>query len=219
MRTILLVTALFLVTLNANAQHISSPDSSEKRTFIGAELSTTGYYVIGKPKYMFKMGVMPYLTVHYGYQLSKRASIQAGIGYGANMGTIYSSRYASADSVYDVTGTQDIKALVMPVTLRFTPFNPQKRLQLYMHATLAPVIGHIKASSSESFDGNTKEVYNENYNSLNVVATAGLSADYKISNRYTGFINSTLFYQNLHKRGRVHQSQPFYFGIGVNYNL
>lgn len=153
MKTNLIFLCLLLIAYASNAQHATWSDSTEKRPFIGAELSTTGYYVIGKPKYEVMMGVMPYLTAHYGYQLSKRTIIQAGIGYGANEGTVYSSRYVSADSVYDVRSTQDIKALVIPVTLRYTPFNTKKRLQLYMHATLAPVIGHIKASSTENLDG------------------------------------------------------------------
>ena len=64
-----------LFSITAKAQQLPSPDSTEKRTFVGVGLSTTGYQVMGKTKFDFIGGVTPFLNVYYGYKVSKRATI------------------------------------------------------------------------------------------------------------------------------------------------
>lgn len=197
----------------------SESETAASKSFIGAGLSTTGYYLIGKPKYEYITGVTPYLTIHYGYTLSKRATLQIGLGYGANESTLSTTRYVSADEIYEVQKTQNIKAAVVPITLKFTPFSPHRKLQLYANATVAPTVGYIKASASESMEGNTMELYNEETSAFNVVATGGLTLNYKMTSRLDGFVDGMLFYKNLHSRGTLHNQKPMSVGIGLNYKL
>ncbi|WP_299984109.1 hypothetical protein [uncultured Pontibacter sp.] len=197
----------------------SEGETSASKSFIGVGLSTTGYYLIGKPKYEYIAGVTPFLTIHYGYTLSRRATLQAGVGYGANASTLSTTRYVSADEIYEVQKTQNMKALVVPVTLKFTPFNPHRKLQLYANATLAPTFGRIKASATESIEGNSSELYNEETSAFNVVATGGLTLNYKMSSRLDGFVDGMIFYKNLHTRGTLHNQRPMSVGIGLNYKL
>ncbi|WP_299758852.1 hypothetical protein [uncultured Pontibacter sp.] len=113
MKTLLLSIVFSLSALAAVAQQAPNPDSNSTKgkTFVGASISTTGYYVAGKAKYKVMAGVMPYLNIHYGYRLSKRATIQAGLGYGANEVTSYGTRFVLADSShYETRQTQNIRA-------------------------------------------------------------------------------------------------------------
>ncbi|WP_299758853.1 hypothetical protein [uncultured Pontibacter sp.] len=103
--------------------------------------------------------------------------------------------------------------------MKFNPFNPYKRLQVYANATLAPVIGHIKATGTESLEGETSEIYNEEHASVNVVATAGLTANYKMSECLDIFADGMFLYRSLHNRGALLHHKPMSVGVGLNYNL
>jgi opacity protein-like surface antigen len=218
MKTILLITALFLATLNANAQNQTSSDSTAGRSFIGASISTVSYPVMGKPEYGFTGVVNPYLNLYYGYKLSKRATIQLGLGYGYNeVKWVTLSRVVSRDSIYSGEYYQKINALVLPVTFKFTPFNPNKRLQLYANASIAPVLGHIEARATESYRGEMTEVlYDEKTTSLTLVANAGLTLNYKLSQRLDGYVDGSLWSNNLSSRRNY---KGVSVGIGVNYRL
>ncbi|MCX2740482.1 hypothetical protein [Pontibacter anaerobius] len=68
MKTNFLTLLLLLSSFAAVAQQAPASDtnSTEGKSFIGASVSTTGYYVAGKAKYKVMAGVMPYLNIHYG---------------------------------------------------------------------------------------------------------------------------------------------------------
>ncbi|WP_033316636.1 outer membrane beta-barrel protein [Pontibacter roseus] len=217
-KSLALFTLFFALTLPVLGQH-SIVESPESKSFIGIGVSTTGYYLPGKPKYEYMAGVTPFLTIHYGYSLSKRATIQAGLGYGANESSHYTTRYVSADEIYEVHAIQNLRAVVVPVTLKFTPLNPHRKLQLYANATLAPTVGRIKASATESIEGSSLELYNEETSAFNMVATGGLTLNYKMTSRLEGFVDGMLFYKNLHSRGTLHNQKPMSVGIGLNYRL
>ncbi len=154
MKAFFSILLLIFISFAANARQLSSTDSTENKIFIGAGLSSTVYEVMGKPKYLLVNGVIPVVNVHFGYRISKRSTIQVGLGYGINeLKGSYLSRYVSADSIYDGVHEQNTQAVVVPITLKLTPFAPYKRLQLYANASIVPVLGHIKARASESLYG------------------------------------------------------------------
>lgn len=220
MKSLIITLTISLISFAANAQQTSLPDSTEKRTFIGIGLSSTAYQVMGKPKYRIVTGVIPFATLHYGYKLSKRATIQAGIGYGGNESVGYSLRYISPDSVYDEKYTQIVRALVLPITFKFTPFDIRKRLQLYGNASITPVIGHVKAKAEETFEGSTNILYDEKMPSVTVIATAGLTLNYKLSKRIDIYADGNLLYHNFRfKRANRRWLDDASAGIGINYRL
>ena len=198
-------------------------DSTESKFFVGVGLSTTGYQVMGKPKYLVVRGIAPIVNVYFGYQLSKRSTLQVGLGYGMNeTSNWYNNRYVSGDSVVDnyEEHSQNIKAVVVPVTFKFTPFNPDKRLQLYANASMVPVLGHIKARASEDVDGSTTLIYDEKMYSVSMIATAGLTLNYRFSKRLDAYIDGILFYKNF----QFDRPNPNFLdyasaGIGLNYRL
>jgi len=220
-KTLFALLFLFVLSFTAVAQQSPSPDSTESRFFVGIGLNITHYPIMGNlVKYKYFGGIKPFVNINYGYRLSKRATIQLGIGYGANEINGSYGRYVSADTTYEVADYQHIRGIVLPVTLKLTPFNPNRRLQLYANASLAPIFGHIKAKATESFEGNTTVVYDEQSPTFDIVATAGLTLNYKISKRLDGYVDGILFYKNLNfqrpaRRFYEHKS----VGIGINYNL
>ncbi|WP_242921480.1 hypothetical protein [Pontibacter liquoris] len=206
------------------AQHVPELDSAESKFFVGIVVSNTSYPIMGEHKYEFFGSITPFVNINYGYKLTKRATIQLGIGYGGNEmkgGTM--SRYISPDSVYDKESYQQIRAIVLPVTFKFTPFNPYKRLQLYANASVAPVFGHIKARATENYKGEVSTVlYDEQSMTFDLVATAGLTLNYKISKSLTGYVDAILLYKNFDFQrppapGRYLENKSAV--IGLNYNL
>lgn len=201
---------LFL-SLTATAQRSPSPDSTESRYFVGMSLSSTSYPIMGDRKYESFGGILPIANVYYGYKLSKRSTVQLGIGYGANELEAFSStkhRY------------HRIRGIALPLTFKYTPFNPHRRLQLYVNASIAPVFGHIKAKATEEIDGVPTLLYDEQSPTFDLVATAGFTLNYSISKRLDLYADVILLYKNFYyNRPAWNYYQGKSAGVGVNYRL
>ncbi|WP_162056173.1 outer membrane beta-barrel protein [Pontibacter pamirensis] len=212
-----------VVSVQAQQQGASEPPSKVKReTFVGVGISVVPYEAVGNPKYRDMHGLgLPFITLHYGYRLSKRTSIQVGLGYGFNeMSMGGTSRYIKADSIYMKQSQQSISAVIAPIRLNYTPFNPNRRLQLSGHVSIAPVYRHIQARSTESLNGGSEpiELYNDNSSSFTVVATAGLALSYRLSNRLSVYGEGTLSYFNFESQN-ARTLKNGSKGIGINYRL
>ena len=130
------------------------------------------------------------------------------------------SRFISPDSIYDKESYQLLRAIVFPVTLKFTPFNPNKRLQIFANASIAPVFGHIKAKATENYKGEISTVlYDEETTSLTLISTAGLTLNYRLSKRLDGYIDGLLWYKNLNFQRPDPYYKPKSVGVGLNYRL
>lgn len=220
MKTLLASLLLLLCSLTATAQSSLAPDTTESRFFVGLSLSSNHYPIMGDRKYKSFGGIMPIANVYYGYRLSKRATVQIGIGYGANeIGGGY-NEFISADSAYDVYTTKRIRGIPVPTTFKFTPFNPHKRLQLYAHASIAPIFGHIKARATRELDGAETVLYDEQSMTFDLIATGGLTLNYRLSKRLDLYADATLLYKNFYfSRPAWNYYEGKSAGIGINYNL
>lgn len=93
-------------------------------------------------------------------------------------------------------------------------------MQLYANASLVPVLGHIKARATESLNGSSNVLYDEEMYSLNVIATGGLTLSYKFSDRLDAYIDAVLLYKNFNfdrPNRRFYENKSV--GIGINYSL
>ncbi|MHA6248680.1 outer membrane beta-barrel protein [Pontibacter sp. CAU 1760] len=216
----LLSLLLLLCSLTATAQSSPAPDSTESRYFVGLSLSSNSYPVMGDRKYKTFGSIIPIANVYYGYRLSKRATVQVGIGYGVNGGSGYGIDYISADSVYHTYDYQRLRGIAVPITFKFTPFNPHKRLQLYAHASIAPIFGHIKARATRELDGAETVLYDEQSMTFDLIATGGLTLNYRLSKRLDLYADATLLYKNFYfSRPAWNYYEGKSAGIGINYNL
>jgi hypothetical protein len=194
-------------------------DSTYVMAYFGANINTTGYPIKGDSKYRYFSGITPIINLHYGYKLSKRSTIQVGIGYGANKINGASIRYVSADSVYEEYTSQHVKGIVTPLTFKFNPFSTYNRLQVLVNASLVPIFGHIKAKATESLDGDIEVLYNEESKTFDLVATAGLTVNYKLNNRLDIYLDGLLAYKHFQFQRPDRYYKPRSVGIGINFNL
>lgn len=60
-------------------------EAAGNSSFLEVRVSAMPYEAVGKPKYYRMQGLgLPFISLHYGYRLSERATVQAGLGYGFN---------------------------------------------------------------------------------------------------------------------------------------
>lgn len=211
---------LLLSSFAVMAQETPALDSTVSKSFIGASVSSASFSVMGKPKYESIGNIVPIANLYYGYRLSKRATIQLGFGYGANTLNSASLRYVNQDTIYTVVKSQEVRGVILPLTLKFTPFNPYRRLQVYINASLTPVIGHIKARATEELEGYTKTLYDEEISTFDLIATGGFTVNYKLNERLDLYADAIFLYKNLNyeKPFRNHYEGKS-VGVGLNYNL
>lgn len=219
MKAFLCLVFIFSLGFTSFAQQTPIADSTVSRSVLGIELSTVAYEVKGKPKYKATNSIVPFVALNYGYRLNKRTILQVGLGYGVNALKSYSSRFVSADSIYDVIREQHTHAFVTPVTLKFTPFNPHRRLQLFANASVVPVFGRIEAKESESFGDAQTILYDETISSVTMIATVGLTLNYKISKRLDGYLDGLVWYKNLSYKSAEAFKNTIPVKLGLNYNL
>lgn len=219
MKTLLLSLLLLLFSFAAVAQHTASSDITENKLFVGVGISNTNYPIMGETKHEVINTIVPIANVHVGYKLNKRTTVQLGIGYGAN--EINGYRIAVSGGNYgDFHRYERIRGIVTPLTVKWTPFKPYKRLQLYANASLAPVFGHMKARATETYDEEVITLYDDKFYTFDLVATAGLSLNYRLNKRLDIYADGILLYKNLYflpASGNYFRGKSA--GIGLNYNL
>lgn len=219
-RPLLLFLFAFTLALPVLGQH-SEIGSPESKYFIGIGLNNTQYPIMGEPKHESFSTIIPMVNVNVGYQLNKRTTIQIGVGYGANeingVGT-GSLRDGELGMSYRY---QHIRGIVTPLTLKWTPFNTYKRLQLYANASLAPIFGHMKARATDVYGEDVILLYDDKFYTFDLSATVGLTLNYKINKRFEGYIDGILMNKNLYFQRPTTSffTQQASIGIGLNYRL
>ncbi len=175
---------------------------------------------MGEAKHESFSAIMPIVNANFGYIVSKRATVQIGIGYGANEINGYGTGSLRNGEIGEVYKYQYIQGVVTPLTLKWTPFNPHKRFQLYINASLAPIFGHMETRSTETHGNDVTVYYDEKFYTFDLVATAGLTLNYKLSKRINLYADGILFYKNFNFESRsssIYEGKSI--GIGLNYNL
>lgn len=223
----LLLLSLFslFAVLSVQAQQPTKdkPDEAAgSSSFLEVRVSAMPYEAVGKPKYYRMQGLgLPFISLHYGYRLSERATVQVGLGYGFNeMSGGGTARIISIDSIYFEQHFQRITAISVPFMIAYTPFNPNRRFQIYGNLSLAPVYRRITARASQSLQGKYEnmELYNDESSSFTLVAMAGVTANYRLSKRLSVLADCSLSYFNF----EYQNPQSFRNnskGIGLNYRL
>ncbi|WP_299758851.1 outer membrane beta-barrel protein [uncultured Pontibacter sp.] len=220
MKINLLALFLLLSPFAVVAQQTSNPDSTENKFYIGIELSNTPYPIMGELKHESFSSIMPIVQANFGYRLNKRTIVQVGLGYGANEINGHGTGSLRDGKLSMIQDHQRIRGVVTPLTLKWTPFNPYKRLQLYANASLAPVFGHMKARATETYDEDVTVLYDDKFYTFDLVATAGLTLNYRLSKRIDLYADGILFYKNFFFEPRsssLYESKSV--GVGLNYNL
>jgi hypothetical protein len=210
--------AFTLTSAFAQQQATDESTSTQSKIYLGASLSNISYMMI-KDQPRESGSFSPIVFLNAGYQLNKRTILQVGVGYDQSKFDGTAIYYKSADSTIYLNDYRQTRGLAIPLTVRFTPFNPDKKLQLYGTASIIPVYGTIKAHRTEEMDGIKNTTYDADVSVFNLIGTAGVMLNYRISGRLDGYIEGNLGYKNLSKFSNYANSRPRSIGIGLNYKL
>ncbi|WP_347159967.1 hypothetical protein [Pontibacter chitinilyticus] len=232
MKTLLFSLLLLFSSLAANAQQTEPTTTAGERLYVGVGLTSISYHIYYKGPQLsgfLPTGYFAPVAVNLGYWLNERASIQIGAAYGGSKDKGSWSDVSASGEVITHDETSKTRAVAVPVTGRFVFFKVYKRFPLYGTATLLSAWGFTQSSTAEAKNGGTPTIITEHYKGINVFATAGVGFNYKISNRFTGYVEVLPFKYNLNGHNSFYhdweryatKDRRFYksFSVGVNYSL
>ncbi len=224
-RRVLIITIIILgvITSTMAQQNSSSDEETIKKSFIGIGLRLMPYDAIGSPEYQMPALDVPFIQVNYSYRLNNRVVAQIGLGYGMNEAShVGVSRHIDVDSIYMKESYQQISAVAMPLSIRWTPFNLSRRLQFYGNASLIPLFRDVKVWANESLNGSASsrtELYNKTISEFTATISAGVFIQYSFSSRWSVYAEADLAHYNLEQRHLTTSFSKSSKGIGLNYNF
>ena len=199
------------------AQHINKADTlNNSRFYAGVEFSSI-YYRMVKDRRTVSGEIIPVAHFNLGYRLSKRVQLELGLSYGRNRGDeLRGTYYGYNDTIIYHSESWEHRGVAMPLTIKYTPFNLNKRLNLYGTASLIPVIGEVNRQLSETYEGERTVTYSAHDSGLYLHATAGLLLNYKFSKKLEGHTKANLLIEDLKIKNYY---RPKSLSVGLNYNL
>ena len=229
MKKPLLSFLLFLFSFAVVAQQPTEDSAGEGKLYIGAGLTNLGYHIYyDEPKSSgsIRSGYFHPISLNFGYKVNERIRVQVGLAYGWSKDNGEWSPGSADTLLYqDYSRT---RAVAVPVSGQLVLFKAFRRFPIYGTATLMPAFGSTQAKSTETRHGVITSTEGKD-RGMNVFATAGLGFNYKISNRFTGYLEYLFFKTNLTGKNSFHhdwnqfapKAEQIYWSLalGVNYRL
>ena len=112
---------LLLVSFAAAAQNQENTTIQPKRFYVGVNYTNTQFFL--RPKNFtptnvrFNPNFITYPSIHVGYQLGKRASVQIGVAY-AHENTEWGSEYNNGGTIEGNYDTIQTRGAIIPLTFR-----------------------------------------------------------------------------------------------------
>ncbi len=190
-----------------------------KKLYIGVGLSNISYMLVHKSP-AISGSVEPWVTPHIGYKVTPRLDVQIGIGYGKDKEHYGTKFYENKDddelTYWDEYNTT--WGLTVPLAVHFSPFNPNKRLQLYATTKVVTVFGatNIKSIEKRADVATVSEIEGSE---TNIFFIGGLLLKYKINKHFDTYVEGNFIYKDLRHNNNYANSRPLSIGIGLNYNL
>lgn len=212
-----------IISVHAQQQTSNSEGAPDRKTALGIGLRILPYDAVGDPEYQLPALDVPFLFLNYSNSVSDRTTVQVGLGYGMNEAQMAETwRHIPPDSTYIKETYQRLHAVAMPLTIKYTPFKTNKRLQFHGYASLTPMFRRIKARETESLNGRSalrEELYNETVSNFTAVASAGITLQYRLSDKWSAYAEGDLIYYSFERQHPITSLRKGAKGIGLNYNL
>ena len=225
MRYFIVILSLLFCSYSVNAQQAISNDTSENRLYVGAGLSTTSYVLefsnSSAGNGSIGGSLEPIITVHLGYNISRRLNLQLGLGYDKDIEESNVQYFADENDTeltyrnFKLTS----KGVIVPISAQFAPFNLKKRLQFLINLTIAPTLGSVELSNIERRSSTTTVLADSKESGINVFFVGGILLKYKLSNRFDTYLEGNILYKNLHRNSMYANSRPKSVGIGLQYKF
>ncbi|MET3539455.1 hypothetical protein ABID22_000156 [Pontibacter aydingkolensis] len=189
---------------------------NNSRFYVGVEFSSI-YYRMVKDERTVSGEIIPVAHFNLGYRLSKRVQLELGVTYGRNKDNVLRGTYYGYNDtiIHHYEGWKH-SGIAVPLTVKYTPFNLSRRLNLHATASLIPVLGEVNQQLSEVYKGETKITYDAHDSGLYLHATAGLLLNYKLSKKLEAYTKANLFIEDLRIKNYY---RPKSLSLGLNYNL
>lgn len=223
MKHVIVVFICLLSVLSTQAQEQDSVklSATENKLYVGIGLSNISYMLVHDGLGNVSGSIEPWITPYVGYRLTPRLNVQIGIGYGKSKEHFGAEYYESQDNegltywnTYNTTW-----GVTVPVTLQFTPFNPNKRLQLYATAKFVTVFGSTEIQGVKRYAG-TSTVSEGEGSEVNAFFVGGLLLKYKINERLDAYVEGNFLYKDLRRKNNNYaNSRPMSLGLGLDYKL
>jgi len=217
MKIILSFSMLLFISFAAAAQQQEKIDLSTGKFYVGINYNTTPYYLKykGPVDARLQINYKAYPSVHLGYMLSKRASIQIGAAYASTKYQDGSEYYGTStiEGKYDSIQT---RGFIIPVTFRFNFLDINKRLQVFGTSSLTTAYGKTTLEHTTTADGVVTDNYTMDKSAVNLYLSLGVGLNYKINDRLSAYGEYILLNKNLNN---AYFPTKHNFNIGLNYKL
>jgi hypothetical protein len=158
----------------------------------------------------------PVATAHAGYWLTKRAILQLGVTYGSTKFALLGTDPGSQNQLAYIRESYYTRAFSTHLTGRYVISNTERRLQLYLTASIIPVWATTQVEQTVTEDGLITSRYTSKESNVQVYASAGPGISYRLSKRFELYTEVPLLHHNL--SGKAYQKK-FMFRSGVNFSL
>ena len=210
---------LLILSFAAVAQQQETKDPITGKFYVGVNYNTTPYYLKYKgsdyASSKIQIDYKAYPSVHLGYMLSKRASIQIGAAY-ASTNYQGGSEYNNTSIIEGDYDTIQTRGFVIPATFRYNILNVNKRLQVFGTSSLTTAYGKTTLEHTSTINGVVTDNYKLDKSTVNVYLSLGLGINYKISDRFHVYGEYILLNKNLNNAFSPNKHN---FNIGLNYKF
>jgi hypothetical protein len=224
-----LLPCLSFLLLSSSAIAQQHPDSTyiEKGKFtVGLGVSFISYHIWYKDLKTdgaIRSGYFEPISLTAGYQLSRRAHVRVGLGFGRDKDE---ATYTLQDVEYNVSSTTI--AVAASASFYHIFFNLYRKFPIYGTLSVIPAYGITNGTVVETnAEGSTIATARDT--GMDVFATAGIGFNYKISRRFYGDASCYFYKRNLTGRNTFdHDWEQFSplprriiksLEFGVNYKL
>lgn len=230
MKPNLIILCLLLIAYASNAQQ-REINSDYSQFHLGVGLTSVTYHIYYDNSQLpgdVKSGYFTPVMINAGYTPNKKFRFQLGLGYGgSNDQMSWSPNHRDSDTIKYNTSSRT-HVLVIPITAQVVMFKALKRFPIYATGSIVTALGKTNAEVRETVNGVTN-LHSFEESGINLFAIAGFGFNYKISQRFDGYVEWLPFKNNLTGQNSFHydweqfssKGRRFYksLGLGINYKL
>ncbi|GAA4295357.1 outer membrane beta-barrel protein [Nibribacter koreensis] len=202
MKYVSLLASFLIISFLASAQEQDSANTGNYKFYVGVGLPNFQYQVSyddSPKKTLFLSGEFLPIDIHFGYKISRRASVQLGLAYGRR--TRESQTYGTPLNGNGQTVYHDYyertRGFGIPVTGRFVFLNANRKMPIYVVAAVTPAFISSHFSETTTENNVTTTLYDEHNKGMDLFANAGFGLNYRVQRRLNGNVEFLLFKRNL----------------------